>query len=458
MNLSRQSTEISIVPHVESPPVIRPDDNPDTFGIGNSEKFIPINNASNDIIDIDEQLEGISNIESVQQRRKPSLTNSLVSSIAEDISHDLHQVETRQEIDIENEITPFQLQFWKPQNIMSVEDTPFSNRFLVQLLVIALSIPGNLARSSMQQLTEYDNSYINYTGGTVVWVNFSACFVMSWCNNSVGFWSLVLENSEKTNMKQIALHTGITAGFCGSFSTLSSAMIEIFFVTIDITKRSLPNDGYRVMQFFAVSLVTFGIPIFGHVLGRQFSLIFDNYIVPRFQRIITYQNIRIVELSLAVLGIAALIANLVLTCALSVNYWYKNTYSFSILMGAFGAFARFKLSQYNGRFFQPWFPTGTLIANISGTLLISIVELLSHGLKSNNHLLISNIVHKFILNGFSSGFAGSLTTMSSFVNELYNLEYPLFQHIYFWLTFVPCFIIVLLIDGTYAWTKGFQHV
>lgn len=389
-----------------------------------------------------------------------SRIETIATSIQEDLGNALHETETRQESLVENEITPFQLEFWKPKNIMSVEDTPFSNRYLVTLMVISFSVPGNLARNSIQSLTKYDNSYINYSGGTVVWVNFAACFVMSWCNNSVTFWSHILANSTKTNMKQLALHTGITGGFCGSFSTLSSSIIEIFFKTIDIVQNPLPNDGYRVMEFFSSAITTFALPFFGHVLGRQFALFFDTFIVPYFAKFLTYKNARIFEFICVIFGIGALIANLVLTCTLSVNYFYKESYSFAILMGAFGALLRFKLSTFNGRFFKPWFPTGTLMANILGCLLIAILYLLILGIKDQktSTLLISNDVHQFILKGFSGGFCGSLTTMSSFVNELYNLDHPFLQHIYFWATFVPCFIIVLLIDGSYAWARGFKHV
>lgn len=366
--------------------------------------------------------------------------------------------ETEQEKLMEDEITPLQLTFWKPANILSVEDTPFSNKYLVSLLVISFSILGNLSRISLQKLTKYENSYINYGAGTVVWVNFAASFVLSWCNHSVGLWSHILENSGKTTFKQLAIHSGLSAGFCGSFSTLSSAIIEIFFKTIDLTQGKVPNSGYRVMEFFSVTLTTFAIPFFGHALGIQFGLFCDNYIVPRISRILTYQNTRILELTLAFAGIFALIANLVLTCTLSINYWYKNTYSFAILMGAFGALFRFKLSKYNGKFFQSWFPTGTLMANVIGCTIIGISELLLRGLVRDDQLLVVHEVHRFVLNGFLAGFCGSLTTMSSFVNELYNLEHPWYQHIYFWATFIPCFFIVLLIDGSYAWTRGFEVV
>lgn len=388
----------------------------------------------------------------------PSLLESITSAIEEELSPQLQRTETLQEKEVDNDVTPFHLEFWRPSNIMSVEDTPFSNRYLVTLLVVAMSVPGNLARISFQELTNYENAYINYSGGTVTWINFSACFVMSWCNHAVGFWSHFLQNSSKTSMKQLALHTGLTTGFCGTFSTLSSAIVEIFFTTINQVSRPLPNDGYRVMEFFAAGIAAFALPLCGHILGLHFAMLLDALVVPRISKALNYKNLRILELSLVVLGIGGLIANLVLTCTLSVHYWYKMKYSFSILVGSVGTLLRFKLSRYNGRFFKSWFPTGTLMANFIGCLVIAICELLLHGYKHDKTLLITNVVHQFILNGFIAGFSGSITTMSTFMNELYNLNEPLFQHTYFWCTFALCFIVVLLIDGSYAWAVGMRHV
>lgn len=387
--------------------------------------------------------------EMVDRRR-----GSIESTISTIIDDDLNRVKTKQEIEVSGEFTPFQLEFWRPSNILTVEDTPFSNRFLIQLLVVSFSVAGNMCRTSIQDLTLYNNSFINYNGGTVVWVNFAACFVMSWTNNAVKFWSLVLEGSNKTSMKQIALHSGITSGFCGSLSTFSSMMIEIFFKTVDLVNNDqLPNNGYRVMEFFATSITHIAVPIFGHICGLQFALLFDCLITPRISKVLQYKTIRIVEFICVFIGIGALIANLVLTCTLPIENWYKQKYSFVILMGAFGALMRFKLSKYNG-YIKPWFPLGTLIANISGVLLIAICELLSLGLHEQGKRLISNQTDLMIIRGFGSGWAGSLTTISSFVNELYNLEYPIYQQIYFWITFTPSFIIILLINGVYNWTRG----
>ncbi|VEU20165.1 DEKNAAC100966 [Brettanomyces naardenensis] len=393
--------------------------------------------------------------EAPRERRHSS--HSIVRIITSDIENELRVIPSIQEKEVEYEIGPLEPQFWKPQNIMSVEDTPFSRRYLVLLEVIFGSVLGNMARIGMTLLTSYSNEYINYHPGTCLWSNFSACFVMAWCNHAAYFWHNILRNSGKTNMKQVALHTGITAGFCGSFSTWSSLLIEVLFKTLDGLNGGnlLPNHGYGVMEFFSVLLVQMGVSFLGYLLGKDFAALLDIWSVSR--KLSTWFNYRIcraIELTTSFLGIAALIADLVVGLTIPLDTTWKTKYAFSLIFGAFGAVLRFRLSKYNGSFGLDWFPSGTLMANVMSCTLISILYLLLYGIKGAA-TIVTGQVHRMIVNAFSAGFCGALSTTSSFVNELYNLDYPFQRYGYFSVTFLICFLIMLLIDGPYFWTKGF---
>lgn len=377
---------------------------------------------------------------------------STFSEIENDIENEiLHPVKTEQENQASLVSTPRELPIWHPLNFLTVEDTPFSKRVLIHLLVLTYSIPGNLCRFSIQSLTEYSNAYINYPG-TVLWCNFTACLVMSFCNNAVGFWTKVLDGSQKKSMKEIGFHTAITSGFCGSFSTFSSMLIEILYKTSGFVKNGeLPNGGYGVMEFFSTLIINISVPLIGQILGQQLAIAFDKCIVPRLKWL-SYKTIRVVELCSVVIGFLAVIVNIVLLGTLNMSHWYKQRYAFSILMGLFGAWCRFFLSRYNGKPVS-WFPLGTFLANFTGSLLVAVCDLLSLGLK-NGQPLVNGDVNKMILLGFSNGWAGSLSTISSFINELYNLRHPGYQQIYFWVSFSLCFTTVLLVNGCYGWTEG----
>ncbi|KAF6007327.1 hypothetical protein HII13_004639 [Brettanomyces bruxellensis] len=386
--------------------------------------------------------------------------SSLARTITEDIQNELRTVPSVQEEEVENEVGPFDPEFWKPTNIMSVEDTPFSRRYLVTLDVLFGAVLGNMARFGMTELTSYKNEYTHFYPGTCLWSNFTACFVMAWCNHAAVFWRTVLTGSGKTNMKQMALHSAVTAGFCGAYSTWSSFMVELIFKTIDYLNggHKLPNHGYGVMEFFSVLFVQMGVSFLGYFLGRDFAYLIDLCFKEGSRsRIFNYRVCRILELLFAVLGIAAIIANIVLACTLSIDSSWKTSYALSIVIGVVGSWVRFRLSAYNGSFGISWFPSGTLMANVFACLLLPVLYILLYGYKdaATGTMIVTSKVHRMAITAFSSGFCGSLSTMSSFVNELYNLEYPLQRYTYFGVTFLSCFIIMFVIICPYAWTRGF---
>jgi len=398
------------------------------------------------------------------QRATRSMSRSSYSSLArtvtDNIQNELRTIPSVQEEEVENEIGPFDRKFWKPTNIMSVEDTPFSRRYLVTLDVLFGAVLGNMARFGMTELTSYKNEYTHFYPGTCLWSNFTACFVMAWCNHAALFWKTLLIGSGKTNMKQMALHSAVTAGFCGAFSTWSSFMVELIFKTIDYLNggQSLPNHGYGVMEFFSVLFVQMGVSFMGYFLGRDFAHMID-LCFKRESRLkfFNYRVCRVLELSFVVLGVGAIIANIVLACTLPIDSKWKTEYALPIVIGVVGTWVRFRLSAYNGSFGLNWFPSGTLMANVFACLLLSVLYILLYGYKdaATETTIVTSKAHRMAITAFSSGFCGSLSTMSSFVNELYNLEYPFQRYTYFGVTFLSCFIIMFLIICPYAWTRGF---
>ncbi|AWU75666.1 uncharacterized protein C5L36_0B09070 [Pichia kudriavzevii] len=328
---------------------------------------------------------------------------------------------------------------------------PSWDRISEVLSICTFAMLGTLARVSFQDLTGYSDAYINYPRGTSIWINFTACFMIAFFNNVPALWDTILEDSDKKTIKELPLYLGLTSGFCGSFSTFSGAIVEIFFATIG---RPAPNNGYRVMDFFAALIISFALPSYGYVLGLHFAKLSNHYILTNSTPMFTYKNSIRLRFLFNVLGFAAFIANIVLSAKLNVNYWYKSSYSLSLLIAIPGALTRYYLSLLNPKF--PKFPIGTWLANIVGTLLVSVFELLLGGLNREGKLIISNHVHRFAVNAFILGFTGALSTMSTFIHEVHNLNKPHLQHIYFWGTFAPSLAIIIVIVGSYAWTEGMQ--
>lgn len=109
-----------------------------------------------------------------------------------------------------------------------------------------------------------------------------------------------------------------------------------------------------------------------------------------------------------------------------------------------GATARWLLSRLNGR--RLGFPVGTFIANISATLLdLSIGAAMLHNTTSSNATLI--------LNALFTGFAGSLSTVSTWINESISLERPQ-RYVYVVTTIITAVLIGLVVYGSAHWVAG----
>jgi fluoride ion exporter CrcB/FEX len=369
-----------------------------------------------------------------------------------DINITLQEQESENALNVKN--------YWIPKDIMHVEDAPYSRRIIVVLLLLSFSCFGNMARISFQELLTYQNAYIYYRPGTIVWINFTSCIIMGFANNSEQLWDCLSQGSSRQiNLKQIPLHTAITAGFCGCFSTFSGFITELVFESLNLSEP-MPNNGYGVMQFFAVLFAQVGLCLFGLQLGCDIAYGFDYWVVPRLRPYINIKTCRFLEYLFVFLGISITIVNIVLSIVLSYDNWYKNKYSIALLFGLFGCHARFKLMELNGRLFARWFPTGTFLSNVIGSILLAIFNLLLHGYKDKETktFIITSNIQNCIIRAFANGFCGSLSTFAAMCNELVNLGTPEYRYTYFTITFLSCFLPAFLILAPYFWMDGIATV
>lgn len=105
---------------------------------------------------------------------------------------------------------------------------------------------------------------------------------------------------------------------------------------------------------------------------------------------------------------------------------YRNI--FSMLLSPFGGLIRYYSSKFNKNWTR--FPLFTFLANVFGSIILVF---------ANNVALISNLSPIWIgfLFGIRAGFCGSLTTVSTLVNELMNSQVPLkWRYRYFFTTVV----------------------
>lgn len=387
---------------------------------------------------------------------------TLTKNFGGELSRNFDVLPSTQEIQTAKEVKPLlKPHFIKARGVVNIEEAPFSKRYLVIFQVVLGLILGIMSRVGMITLTNYQGAYINYHPGTCLWCNFASCFVLGLCNNFFTFWSNALKNSGKRNMKQLALHTGITFGFCGAFSSWGALLCEVDFKTIDIANggRKLPAKGYGALEFFSVFFVQMSICVTGYVLGKDFAALLDIWSVKkRALRHWNYENLRRVEVTCAILGALGIVANVAIVCTLPMSNWYKRKYAITILFGIPAGLLRFFFSSYNGVLPWKWLPAGTLISNICSSIVMAVLNILILGYKDEkeSEMIIRNASDKYILKSLVLGFCGSLSSIASVINELYSLEHPVQRYIYFGATFFFCWIPLFVIDCVYAWVRGFN--
>ncbi|CAK9441995.1 uncharacterized protein LODBEIA_P58020 [Lodderomyces beijingensis] len=312
------------------------------------------------------------------------------------------------------------------------------------LNIVHGAVWGVLARKGLMNLTTYSGSYLS----GVIWANFTACLVMGLSIEGDGLWLFLLEHEVYSNKGSIPVYTGITTGFCGTLSSFSTVILDLFnrcANTVPGSDYHPPNAGYGVMNFLAVVLAEFGLSIMGFHMGKQFAQVID-HVTPS----LTLKQHKILETASMVVAVCLVIITCVLLGTKPQGRW--RSWTFSMFFAPFGAILRFYLSKYlNSKITQ--FPLGTFSANLLGTLLLAIFTLIGRGKLKSGGQISTHIMGCHVLTGLNDGFCGALTTVSTFVAELFGLK-TLDSYRYGTASVMASFAIMVLVLGSYNWTIG----
>jgi len=130
------------------------------------------------------------------------------------------------------------------------------------------------------------------------------------------------------------------------------------------------------------------------------------------------------------------------------------TMAYAMLVAPPGALLRWKLSEMNGKLVDyPWFPFGTFMANIGGSIISTTAVATEYHLektfRGHGHFWTIGTIRATRI-----GFAGSLTTVSTFVAEIHTFmhQHTDYGYPYIWTTLgtacVTCTIIYAIIVFT----------
>ncbi|CCE65658.1 hypothetical protein TPHA_0M00830 [Tetrapisispora phaffii CBS 4417] len=351
------------------------------------------------------------------------------------------------------------------------KDIPSQVKFL--FMYTTMAILGNYTRSAIQSLSEYGPSYIS--PGSVLWPNCVACILMGMLQDM---------NAMKWFEEEPELFVALTTGYCGSVSSYSTLLLETFEHSTSLTGSNikshtkLPNRAYGIMEFLSVLItqlfVSMSSLLFGKNIATNVLALYTDPAQKSSDTPETTENLDKKEEDnndnrmkphpfyrksitiLAYITFTLALPFLALIVVLSGVYgnYSRGKWTLPALFGIIGAFERFYLSKY---FNSVWksLPLGTFLANQFAVVIICILTLVQRGRKSDGSdiPIVSSINACHVVSGLVTGYCGSLSTISTFINEGFKL--PFIEMInYFTCSIAVSYIFCVIILGSYAWSKG----
>lgn len=136
--------------------------------------------------------------------------------------------------------------------------------------------------------------------------------------------------------------------------------------------------------------------------------------------------------------------------------------TFSIVFSPLGSILRWYLSRFNSisrskRF--PYFPLGTLTANLLATMILSIAFICQHfgrdvGISGSTGGIGNSLLDCNVLYGIQEGFCGTLSTVSTFVIELNKLKPKRRAIGYAGFSWLIGILICVVVVGIPWWSRG----
>ena len=348
--------------------------------------------------------------------------------------------------------------------------------------LIFFSILGTLARLGLQALTFYKGAPVTFG---VLWPNVGGSFIMGFLSEDRNLFGeewgrtppMAPDATEEDHAaakanhgkvkKGLPLYIGLATGFCGSFTSFSSFIRDVFLALANelssplshpypsgvSSTTDLPrNGGYSFMALTAILLVTVALSVGALKAGAHLAL-FATPVTPtirfRFAR-------RVLDPLGVLLGFGCWLGAVFMAIWPPDRSWktpahetWRGQAIFALVFAPLGCLLRFYASVLlNAR--VPAFPLGTFAVNIFGTA----IEAMCYDLQRVESIGASSIISCQVLQGVMDGFCGCLTTVSTWVAELNGLRRS-HAYIYGISSVGVALGIFVVVSGSLLWTVGF---
>ena len=347
--------------------------------------------------------------------------------------------------------------------------------------LIFFSIFGTLARLGIESLVTFPGMPVAFS---TLWANFSGTFILGFLAeftlasssarhdlpSSDGSCSRTEEALRKLQeaaqdrlkrRKASPLYIGLATGFCGSFTSFSSFVRDIFLALSNSLESENPSrsPGDDVMALLAVAITTIGTCLVALKAGAHLAIPLArvDFKVPPWIR-------SSVDRAMIILALGTWAGAVVMTILPPDRFFneadssspelerWRGLVLFSLVFAPLGCLSRFYLSlKLNG--IHHSFPIGTFLSNIIGTVVLGMAWDLQHAKLGVLDAGGGSLIGCQVLQGIMDGYCGALTTVSTWIAELASLR-RVHAYIYGSATLVAAVSLLIAIMGSLKWTAG----
>ncbi|KAG6002891.1 hypothetical protein E4U43_001016 [Claviceps pusilla] len=348
--------------------------------------------------------------------------------------------------------------------------------------LVFFAILGTLARLGLTALTRYANTPVLFNG---IWANFGGSVVMGFLaedrmlfrnewgtatydrilaqarkqddgeggpESGPGHTSAHIAAAKKAHLackKTIPLYIGLATGFCGSLTSFSTFIRDVFLaMSNDLSAPASPataqgrNGGYSFMAMVAVVITTVSLSLGGLKLGGHCAMATER-LMPSFPYSTTR---RFIDPLFVLLGWGCWAGTVAMAVSPPHEAW-RGQAIFALVFSPLGCLARFYLALYlNGK--MATLPLGTIAANVTGTAILGMAWDLAH-------VQSGGILGCQVLQGIEDGFCGCLTTVSTWVAELNGMRRQS-AYLYGCTSVLVSLAVMILIMGGLRWSDGWS--